>query len=116
MKRKHFKSAGLAAAAFAAAALMAYPLPAAAATDDQAAYDAAVAAGTPLALREFIIQYPDSPLTDLAFNKLNLLCVENPEYEGCDLDDLVIPAAGPTPATPPGPPNGGGTNEKVSGS
>lgn len=115
MKLSFSKNAALAAVALAAMSLFAQPLPVAAATDDQAAYEAAVAAGTPAALRDFILEHSDSPLVEQAFNRLNILCIENGDEDGCNLDDLVLPAAGPTPTTTtPGPTNGGGTNENAS--
>lgn len=115
MKPSFSKNAALAAVALTAMSLVAQPLPATAATDAQAAYEAALAAGTPAALRDFILEHRDNPLVEQAFNRLNILCVESGNEDGCNLDDLVLPAAGPTPtSTTPGPSNEGGTNENAS--
>lgn len=77
-----------------------------AAVDDEAAYQTAIAAGTAAALRDFIVSHPDSPLLEQAFAELNRICAESPDTEGCDLEGLILPAAGDTP--PAGPTSGPG--------
>lgn len=105
----------MAALTLAAISIFAQPSRSFAVTDDQAAYDAAVAAGTPAALRDFILEHQDSPLVEEAFNQLNVLCTRDASEDGCNLDDLVLPAAGPTTtSTTTGPTNQGGSNQKAS--
>jgi len=97
----------------AAAALVLLPLwsapvlaatqPASTWSSDRTAYDRAVAIGTPGALREFILAYPNSRLADKALELLVQHCtVLKPQASGeqssdssCDLQSLITPAAGP---------------------
>jgi hypothetical protein len=103
----------VAAAALSAMLAIGFTMPGLAAVDDEAAYDAAVAAGTPSALRDFILQHPDSEYAELAFDLLNKLCAQDGESHGCNIEDLVLPAAGPN-TTSSGPQNDGGSRGNAS--
>src|SRR5882724_1108367 len=72
-------------------------------TSDRTAYDRAIAVGTPSALRNFLMAYPNSPLADRALELLVQHCTTlKPQASGqqysdssCDLQTLITPAAGP---------------------
>ena len=72
-------------------------------TSDRTAYDHAIAVGTPSALRNFLMAYPNSPLADKALELLVQHCtILKPQASGeqysdssCDLQNLITPAAGP---------------------
>ena len=103
----------------AAAALLLLPLwtlpaladsqPSATYTSDRTAYDRAVAVGTPSALRDFLLAYPNSSLTgkalDLLVQRCTILKPQAGEQEywdnPCDLEALIAPAAGPNEPTTP---------------
>jgi hypothetical protein len=72
-----------------------------------------MAEGTPAALRDFILSHPDSPLVEQAFAELTRICAESPESEGCNLEELVLPAAG-APAPLAGPTSGPGNKGNAS--
>ena len=71
-------------------------------TSDRTAYDHALAVGTPSALRNFLMAYPNSPLADKALELLVQHCtILKPQATGeqysdssCDLQSLITPAAG----------------------
>jgi len=77
-------------------------------TSDRTAYDHAIAVGTPSALRNFLMAYPNSPLADKALELLVQHCaILKPQATGeqysdssCDLQSLITPAAGPNTDTP----------------
>ena len=77
-------------------------------TSDRTAYDHAIAVGTPVALRNFLMAYPNSPLADRALELLVQHCTTlKPQGSGeqysdssCDLQTLITPAAGPNTDTP----------------
>lgn len=72
-------------------------------TSDRTAYDRALAVGTPAALRDFLMAYPNSALADKALELLVQHCTTlKPQATGaqysdssCDLQTLIAPAAGP---------------------
>jgi hypothetical protein len=74
---------------------------------DRTAYDRASQLGTPSALRNFLLAYPNSPLAEKALEQLVQHCaLLNTTTPGptpvsdssCDLQALISPAAGPGPA------------------
>jgi hypothetical protein len=77
-------------------------------TSDRTAYDRAIAVGTPSALRNFLMAYPNSPLADRALELLVQHCTTlKPQASGeqysdssCDLQTLITPAAGPNTESP----------------
>ena len=77
-------------------------------TSDRTAYDHAIAVGTPTALRNFLMAYPNSPLADKALELLVQHCTTlKPQASGeqysdssCDLQNLITPAAGPNADSP----------------
>ena len=77
-------------------------------TSDRTAYDHAIAVGTPSALRNFLMAYPNSPLANKALELLVQHCtILKPQASGeqysdssCDLQNLITPAAGPNTVSP----------------
>lgn len=84
---------------------------------DVVAYNEAVASGDPGALRAFVLDFPTSPLAQDALAKLQKYCTQHlndPSREAlCDLESLILPAAGVTDPPKNDPPNGG-TNDGAS--
>jgi hypothetical protein len=78
-------------------------------TSDRTAYDHAIAVGTPSALHDFLLAYPNSSLADKALELLVQHCtILKPQSGGdqysdnaCDLQSLIAPAAGPNEGTTP---------------
>lgn len=94
-------------------------------TSDRTAYDHATQVGTPSALHNFLLAYPDSPLAEKALEALVQHCtipggtspgstVQDP---GCDLQSLITPAAGPGTGNGPfqDPPNEHSFRDRASG-
>jgi hypothetical protein len=78
-------------------------------TSDRTAFDRAVAVGTPSALHDFLLAYPDSAMADKALELLVQHCTYLQSGSGgdqysdnaCDLQSLIAPAAGPNTGTTP---------------
>jgi hypothetical protein len=77
-------------------------------SSDRTAYDRAIALGTTAALHDFVLAYPNSPLADKALELLVQHCTveksqaKSPQFSdsSCDLQALIVPAAGPNSTEP----------------